>query len=110
MPLIGKIQITLGIVFVVYCVIMYFVKKTKARKKGMLLINNVHVIDGNGNEAEGQNVLIKNGRFEKITSEPIQVKNVETIDGTGNNRGAMTLGKFAAKKVAEETGATVTIK
>lgn len=74
MPLIGKIQITLGIVFVVYCVIMYFVKKPKARKKGRLLINNVHVIDGNGNELEGQNILIKNGRFEKITSEPIQVK------------------------------------
>lgn len=83
MPLIGKIQITLGIAFVVYCVIMYFVKKPKTKKKGMLLINNVHVIDGNGNVAAGLNVLVKNDRFEKITSQPIEVKNVETIDGTG---------------------------
>lgn len=83
MPLIGKIQITLGIAFVLYCVIMYFVKKPKSKKKGMLVINHINIIDGNGNYIIDKNVLIKNGKFEKITSELIELKNVETIDGTG---------------------------
>lgn len=83
MPLIGKIQICFGIGFVLLCIIMYFVKRPKMKKKGMLLVSNVHVIDGNGNEKSGQNVLIKNGKFVKITDQPIAVKNVETVDGTG---------------------------
>ena len=83
MPLIGKIQIAIGVVFVLICIIMRFKSRPKTKKKGLLLINNVHIIDGNGNESDAQNVLIKDGKFSKITSEPISLKNVETIDGTG---------------------------
>lgn len=82
MPLIGKIQIAIGIAFVLVCIIMRFKSRPKTKKKGLLLINNVHIIDGNGTESFQQNVLIKDGRFAKITSEPITIKNVETIDGT----------------------------
>ena len=82
MPLIGKIQIAIGIAFILVCIIMRFKSRPKTKKKGLLLINNVHIIDGNGTESFQQNVLIKDGRFAKITSEPITTKNVETIDGT----------------------------
>lgn len=83
MPLIGKIQICIGIGFVLFCVIMYFKSRPKTKKKGALLICNVCVIDGNGNVEEGQNVLVKDGRFAKISGEPIPAKNIETMDGTG---------------------------
>lgn len=83
MPLIGIIQISVGTAFVLLCIVMYWKSRPKMKKQGVLLITNVHMIDGNGNEAKGQNILIKDGKIAKISDKPIAVKNVEIIDGTG---------------------------
>lgn len=83
MPLIGKIQIYVGVAFLLFCVIKYVTSRPKLKKKRVLLIRNVCVIDGNGNVQEGQNVLVKDGKFAEISPKPIRTRNVEMINGTG---------------------------
>ena len=83
MPLIGKIQIYVGVAFLLFCVIKYVTSRPKPKKKGVLLIRNVCVIDGNGNVQEGQNVLVKDGKFAEISPKPIRTRNVQMMDGTG---------------------------
>lgn len=64
-------------------VIKYVASRPKLKKKGVLLIRNVCVIDGNGNVQEGQNVLVKDGKFAEISPKPIRTRNVQMMDGTG---------------------------
>lgn len=83
MPVIGMIQISIGAAFVILGLVMYVRSRPRMKKRDALLITNVHMIDGNGNEAQGQNILIKDGKINRISKEQIPVKNVEIIDGTG---------------------------
>lgn len=81
-PLIGFIQMVIGAAIVVFILIKYFTRPGKTRR-GELIIQNVHVIVGDGRELKGQNVYIKNGIIEEITDAPISRKNVQIIDGAG---------------------------
>ena len=47
------------------------------------VIENVHIIIGDGKEEFNKNVLIHEQKIMKITDEKISVKNSEVIDGTG---------------------------
>lgn len=81
-PLIGFIQMVIGGIIVIF-VLIKFLTRPKKNKQGEILIKNVHVIVGDGTELKNRNVYIKKGKIEKITAEPIILKNVQTIDGTG---------------------------
>lgn len=81
-PLIGFIQMVIGGIIVIF-VLIKFLTRPKKNKQGEILIKNVHVIVGDGTELKDRNVYIKKGKIEKITAEPIALKNVQTIDGTG---------------------------
>lgn len=81
-PLIGFIQMVLGTAIIIFLVIK-FLTRPKKNKKGAYIISDVHVIVGNGEEQEHQNVYIKNGVIEQISAQPIEKKNVQVIDGAG---------------------------
>ena len=81
-PLIGFIQMVLGTGILVFLLIK-FLTRPKKNKKDEYIINDVHVIVGDGTEQEHQNVYIKNGLIEEISAQPIQKKNVQMIDGSG---------------------------
>lgn len=80
-PLIGFIQMVIGAAILIFLGIK-FLTRPKKNKKGEFIINNVHVIVGDGTEKENQNIYIKNGVIEEVSSSPIQKKNVQIIDGT----------------------------
>lgn len=81
-PLIGFIQMLAGAAIVIFVLVKYVTRPKKNRQDGTV-IKNVHIIVGDGTELNGQNVYIRKGRIEKITSEAIDTKNVGTIDGSG---------------------------
>lgn len=80
-PLIGFIQMLAGAAIVIFVLVKYVTRPKKNRQDGTV-IKNVHIIVGDGTELNGQNVYIRKGRIEKITSEAINTKNVGTIDGS----------------------------
>ena len=53
------------------------------KKNEKWLIENVHIIDGNGNEASHQYVLIQDGKIKKISNKKIFSFHTKKIDGTG---------------------------
>ena len=79
-PLIGFIQMVLGTVIIVFLLIK-FLTRPKKNKKGEYLINDVHIIVGDGTEKEHQYVYIKDGRITEISGRPIEKKQVQVIDG-----------------------------
>lgn len=81
-PLIGFIQMLAGAAIVIFVLVKYVTRPKKNRQDGTV-IKNVHIIVGDGTELNGQNVYIRKGRIEKITSEALDLKNVQVIDGTG---------------------------
>ncbi|MCM1160793.1 MAG: amidohydrolase family protein [Roseburia sp.] len=81
-PLIGFIQMVIGAAIVAFIVGKYLTRPKK-NKRGEWLIQNVHVIVGDGTELKNQNVYIKDGMIKKMTTEPVDRKNVQVIDGTG---------------------------
>ena len=81
-PLIGFIQMVLGTGIIVFLLIK-FLTRPKKNKKDEYIINDVHIIVGNGDEASHQYVYIKGGKIEEISDIPIEKKNVQIIDGTG---------------------------
>lgn len=81
-PLIGFIQMVLGTGIIAFLLIK-FLTRPKKNKKGEVIISDVHVIVGDGTELEHQNVYIKNGVIAEMSAQPLQKKNVQTIDGTG---------------------------
>lgn len=81
-PLIGFIQMLIGAAIVIFVVVKYLTRPKKKKQSG-IVIKNVHIIVGDGSELKNQSVYIKNNRIEKITSETLDLKNVQIIDGTG---------------------------
>lgn len=81
-PLIGFIQIVIGTIIVLFVLIKYL-SRPKKSKKGEYIINDVHIIVGDGTESFHQNVHIKSGIIYQISDQPINKKNVQIIDGTG---------------------------
>lgn len=80
-PLIGFIQMLIGAAIVIFVVVKYLTRPKKKKQSG-IVIKNVHIIVGDGSELKNQSVYIKNNRIEKITSETLNLKNVQVIDGT----------------------------
>ena len=72
----------LGTGIIVFLLIK-FLTRPKKNKKDEYIINDVHVIVGDGTKQEHQNVYIKNGLITEISAQPIQKKNVQMIDGAG---------------------------
>lgn len=81
-PLIGFIQMLIGAAIVIFVAVKYLTRPKKKKQSG-IVIKNVHIIVGDGSELKNQNVYIKNNRIEKITSETLELKNVQVIDGSG---------------------------
>ena len=79
-PLIGFIQMVLGTGIIVFLLIK-FLTRPKKNKKGEYLINDVHIIVGDGTEKEHQYVYIKDGKIMELSDQPIEKKNVQIIDG-----------------------------
>ena len=79
-PLIGLIQMVLGTGIIVFLLIK-FLTRPKKNKKGEYLINDVHIIVGDGTEKEHQYVYIKDGKIMELSDQPIEKKNVQIIDG-----------------------------
>ena len=81
-PLIGFIQMIIGTAVICFVIIKYLTRPKKA-KKGEYIINNVHIIVGDGSELFSQNIYIKNGLIKQVTDKPITNKNAQIIDGSG---------------------------
>ena len=79
-PLIGFVQMVLGTGIVVFLLIK-FLTRPKKNKKGEYLINDVHIIVGDGTEKEHQYVYIKDGKIMELSDQPIEKKNVQIIYG-----------------------------
>ena len=77
-PLIGFIQMVLGTGIIVFLLIK-FLTRPKKNKKGEYLINDVHIIVGDGTEKEHQYVYIKDGKIMELSDQPIEKKNVQII-------------------------------
>ena len=73
MPLIGFIQMVIGICVVSFLVINYL-RRPKKAKEGEYIIGNVHIITGDGTEKFDQYVYIKNGYIKEISDNHIQKK------------------------------------
>lgn len=75
------------ILVIVIIVILFTISKltsnSKNKKAVNYIIENVHIIIGDGKEEFNKNVLINDKKIMKITDEKISVKNSEVIDGTG---------------------------
>ena len=80
-PLIGFIQMVIGTIIILF-VLIKFLTRPKKGKQGEYLIQNVHIITGDGTEAFHQNVYLKDGIIRKISAQPIRKKHVQIIDGT----------------------------
>ena len=59
-PLIGVIQMVLGAVIVLFILIKYK-KQPKRKHNGEYVIQDVHILTGDGTESEHKNVYIKKG-------------------------------------------------
>ena len=81
-PLIGFIQMVIGTAVIIF-VIVKFIRRPQKPKSGEYIIENVHVIVGDGTEKNGQYVYVKKGLIEEISDSPIDKKNVQRIDGKG---------------------------
>ncbi len=79
-PLIGFIQMVLGTLIIIFILVKYLIRPKKG-KKGEYIINDVHIIVGDGSEAYHQYVYIKGGIIKQISDKPIEKKNVHIIDG-----------------------------
>lgn len=70
-------------ILVILVGILFFSKKRLSVEDDCVLIKDVHVIDGNGNEFMNQNVLIEHGKITQISEKDICVHNVKIIDAKG---------------------------
>lgn len=75
------------ILVIVIIIILFIVSKlisnSKNKKAVGYVIENVHIIIGDGKEEFNKNVLIRDKKIMRIADEKILVKNLEVIDGTG---------------------------
>lgn len=81
-PLIGFIQIVIGVAVVSFVLIKY-IFRPKKRREGQYIINDAHIIVGDGSELNHQYVYIKDGIIKEISNKPISIKNVQVIDASG---------------------------
>lgn len=81
-PLIGWIQILLWTGLILFALVKYL-RRPKKKKTAGYLIRDVHVVVGDGSEGFHQNVLVKGGIIQKISSEAIEDASVSVIDGSG---------------------------
>ena len=81
-PLIGWIQMIVGMIIVVFVLIKYLIRPKRKKTDGYL-IKDVHVIVGDGNEMYHQNVLVKKGIIQRISDETIEDTTATVIDGNG---------------------------
>lgn len=79
---IGFIQMTIGAIIVIFISVKYLNRKKK-NKKNEYIIQNVHVIVGDGGELFHQNVYIKDGIIKEVINKTLEIKQVQIIDGTG---------------------------
>ena len=78
-----RIFVLIVLVFIMGIVLMNVIKKNQSRKSERTLIKNVHLIDGNGNEYNNYNVLIKNGIIAQISEKEIPIHNAKVIEAEG---------------------------
>lgn len=81
-PLIGWIQILIGAAVTAFVLIKYLVRPKRKKVKGFV-IKDVHIIVGDGSELFHQNVFVKDGLIKEISSEEINAKAAQLIDGAG---------------------------
>lgn len=81
-PLIGWIQMLIGAAVVCFVLIKYLVRP-KRKNSNEYVIEDVHIIAGDGTEQWHQNVYIKNGVIEDISPDDIAVKTAQIVNGTG---------------------------
>ena len=81
-PLIGFIQMTIGAAIGIFILVKYL-NRQKKNKENEYAIQNVHVIAGDGSELFHLNVYIKAGTIINVTDKPLEIKQVQIIDGTG---------------------------
>ena len=81
-PLIGWIQMIVGMIIVVFVLIKYLIRPKRKKTDGYL-IKDVHVIVGDGNEMYHQNVIVKKGIIQRISDETIEDTTATVIDGNG---------------------------
>ena len=65
-PLIGFIQIVIGVAVVSFVLIKYILRPKK-RREGQYIINDAHIIVGDGSELNHQYVYIKDGIIKEIS-------------------------------------------
>lgn len=73
-PLIGFIQIVIGVAVVSFVLIKYIFRPKKRREEGQYIINDAHIIVGDGSELNHQYVYIKDGIIKEISDKPISKK------------------------------------
>ena len=73
-PLIGFIQIVIGVAVVSFVLIKYIFRPKKRREEGQYIINDAHIIVGDGSELNHQYVYIKDGIIKEISDKPISIK------------------------------------
>ena len=81
-PLIGVIQMVLGVVIVLFILIKYK-KQPKRKHNGEYVIQDVHILTGDGTESEHKNVYIKKGLIQTISSDPLAIPGAQVIQGKG---------------------------
>ena len=81
-PLIGVIQMVLGAVIVLFILIKYK-KQPKRKHNGEYVIQDVHILTGDGTESEHKNVYIKKGLIQTISSDPLAIPGAQVIQGKG---------------------------
>lgn len=80
--LIGFMQMTIGAAIVIFISVKYLNRKKK-NKENEYIIQNVHVIVGDGSELFQQNVYIRDGIIKEVTDKTLEIKRVQIIDGSG---------------------------
>lgn len=81
-PIIGRFQLVIGVAIMLFVVIKYYTKPKK-KKPGEYIIQDVHIIIGDGKEQFHQNVYVKDGVIQEITASEIAKKSAQVIDGSG---------------------------
>ena len=67
-----NIFVLIILLFVVGIIFMKIIKENGFHQNERILIKNVHLIDGNGNEYNNYNVFIKNGIISQISEKEMK--------------------------------------
>lgn len=80
-----KVIVAIGIIVIVLSIfiVVKFRNHAKPVDKGIYVIENVHIITGDGKEEFNKNVFIQDKKVVKISEDKISEKSAVVIDGTG---------------------------